>query len=93
MVFWEVSSAIFDVGWVRRFHDFPSPGGTGLFFVMFCAWYVVDAPMVAVWLRYDVLLCVICGWAGMYIQFTIKVPSKYPAVDAATGDSACGSCD
>ena len=71
--FWEVSSAILDVGWVRRFHDCPRLGGTGLFFVLLCAWYVADALMVAVWLRYDVLLCVICGWAGIYIQFTIKV--------------------
>ena len=51
----------------------PRLGGTGLFFVLLCAWYVAVAPMVAVWLRYDVLLCVICGWAGIYIQFTIKV--------------------
>ena len=58
------------------------------FLFCLCAWYVVDAPMVAVWLRYDVLLCVICGWAGIYIQFTIKVSSRYPGLDAATGDSA-----
>ena len=29
-----------------------------------------------------------CCWAGVYIQFTIEVSSRYPGLDATTGDSA-----
>ena len=73
-VFWEVSSAILDVGWVRRFLDCRRLGGTGLSF-LFCGWYVVDAPMVAVWLRYDVLLCVILCVVGL--AYTFNLPLKF----------------